>query len=235
MAHKLFKAALLALTTVLAPVETVAQADSGALIVDEVSMATIGRVNKYTTCQRTVECQGATYDVNALFKYSDNLITFDLADQPALATTQSCGFLRNLEVKWGNSNAADATLQLYGSATPYHSYLDLYNPATAGHLIATLDFPTDREADNVLQLQLTADYPYVALLPTGNNVHLRYLRFTWQPDDSLQGLTPTVASDPQLVQTVGRPAYDLSGAPAGVAAEGVVITQGRKTLRQSTR
>lgn len=235
MAHKLFKAALLALTTMLAPAEALAQADNGALIVDEVSMATIGRVNKYTTCQRTVECQGATYDVNALFKYSDNLITFDLADQPALATTRSCGFLRNVEVKWSNSNAADATLQLYGSATPYHSYIDLYNPAMAGQLIATLDFSNDREANNVQQLTIDTDYPYVALLPTGNNVHLRYVRFTWQPDDSLQGLTPTVAAEPQLTQTVDLPAYDLSGAPATVAAEGVVITQGRKTLRQLAR
>lgn len=94
------------------------------------------------------------------------------ANGTGIVTTASGGTVTKIVVGWHDVTDGSRNIKIYGSNTPYSSGKDLYNPATQGTLIGSLQ-------KGETELVVEGDFQYFGIYPSGA-LYLNEIQVTWE-------------------------------------------------------
>lgn len=152
------------------------------------------------------------------------------ANGTGIVTTASGGTVTKIVVGWHDETNGSRNIKIYGSNTPYSSGKDLYNPATQGTLIGSLQ-------KGETELVVEGDFQYFGIYPSGA-LYLNEIQVTWEtggevlervevPTFSVAGGLYTEATDVTIsCATAGATIhYAVNGEAeqTGAAGESVVV------------
>ncbi len=176
----------------------------------------------------------AVYAGNALKGNKPAAGTIQLNNKDAngtgIVTTASGGTVTKIVVGWHDETNGSRNIKIYGSNTPYSSGKDLYNPATQGTLIGSLQ-------KGETELVVEGDFQYFGIYPSGA-LYLNEIQVTWEtggevlervevPTFSVAGGLYTEATDVTIsCATAGATIhYAVNGEAeqTGAAGESVVV------------
>ena len=176
----------------------------------------------------------AVYAGNALKGNNPAAGTIQLNNKDAngtgIVTTASGGTVTKIVVGWHDETNGSRNIKIYGSNTPYSSGKDLYNPATQGTLIGSLQ-------KGETELVVEGDFQYFGIYPSGA-LYLNEIQVTWEtggevlervevPTFSVAGGLYTEATDVTIsCATAGATIhYAVNGEAeqTGAAGESVVV------------
>lgn len=147
-----------------------------------------------------------------------------------IVTTASGGTVTKIVVGWHDETDGSRNIKIYGSNTPYSSGKDLYNSATQGTLIGSLQ-------KGETELVVEGDFQYFGIYPSGA-LYLNEIQVTWEtggevlerveaPTFSVAGGLYTEATDVTIsCATAGATIhYAVNGEAeqTGAAGESVVV------------
>ena len=152
------------------------------------------------------------------------------ANGTGIVTTASGGTVTKIVVGWHDETDGSRNIKIYGSNTPYSSGKDLYNSATQGTLIGSLQ-------KGETELVVEGDFQYFGIYPSGA-LYLNEIQVTWEtggevlerveaPTFSVAGGLYTEATDVTIsCATAGATIhYAVNGEAeqTGAAGESVVV------------
>ena len=152
------------------------------------------------------------------------------ANGTGIVTTASGGTVTKIVVGWHDDTDGSRNIKIYGSNTPYSSGKDLYNSATQGTLIGSLQ-------KGETELVVEGDFQYFGIYPSGA-LFLNEIQVTWEtggevlerveaPTFSVEGGTYTEATNVTIsCATAGATIhYSINGEAeqTGAAGESVVV------------
>ena len=152
------------------------------------------------------------------------------ANGTGIVTTASGGTVTKIVVGWHDNTDGSRNIKIYGSNTPYSSGKDLYNSATQGTLIGSLQ-------KGETELVVEGDFQYFGIYPSGA-LFLNEIQVTWEtggevlerveaPTFSVAGGLYTEATDVTIsCATAGATIhYAVNGEAeqTGAAGESVVV------------
>ena len=94
------------------------------------------------------------------------------ANGTGIVTTASGGTVTKIVVGWHDETDGSRNIKIYGSNTPYSSGKDLYNSATQGTLIGSLQ-------KGETELVVEGDFQYFGIYPSGA-LYLNEIQVTWE-------------------------------------------------------
>lgn len=152
------------------------------------------------------------------------------ANGTGIVTTASGGTVTKIVVGWHDKTDGSRNIKIYGSNTPYSSGKDLYNSATQGTLIGSLQ-------KGETELVVEGDFQYFGIYPSGA-LYLNEIQVTWEtggevlerveaPTFSVEGGTYTEATNVTIsCATAGATIhYAVNGEAeqTGAAGESVIV------------
>lgn len=101
-----------------------------------------------------------------------------------IVTTKSGGKVKKIKVTWNSSTSSGRTLDIYGKNTAYSAATDLYDAATQGTKLGSIEYGTSTE------LEISGDYEYIGLRSASGAMYLTEIEITWETSGSGGDVTP---------------------------------------------
>lgn len=105
-------------------------------------------------------------------------------DNSGVVTTTSGGKVKKIKVTWQSSTTSGRTLDIYGKNTAYSAATDLYDAATQGTKLGSIEYGTSTE------LEISGDYEYIGLRSASGAMYLTEIEITWETSGSGGDVTP---------------------------------------------
>lgn len=141
-------------------------------------------VDKFlATANKYVEFSGVTATSDAVYagktaKSNKGAIQMNGKDQIGIVSTTSGGKVLTVSVVWNKETAADRTLDIYGSNTPYTSAADLYNKSQ-GTKIGSITM-----SGETTTVTVEGDYYYVGLRSNKSAMYLDSITIEWDGSEA---------------------------------------------------
>ena len=141
-------------------------------------------VDKFlATANKYVEFSGVTATSDAVYagktaKSNKGAIQMNGKDQIGIVSTTSGGKVLTVSVVWNKETAADRTLDIYGSNTPYTSAADLYNKSQ-GTKIGSIT-----KSGETTTVTVEGDYYYVGLRSNKSAMYLDSITIEWDGSEA---------------------------------------------------
>lgn len=141
-------------------------------------------VDKFTATKATyTDFSGVTATSDAVYagktaKSNKGAIQMNGKDQIGIVSTTSGGKVLTVSVVWNKETAADRTLDIYGSNTPYTSAADLYNKSQ-GTKIGSIT-----NSGETTTVTVEGDYYYVGLRSNKSAMYLDSITIEWDGSEA---------------------------------------------------
>lgn len=141
-------------------------------------------VDKFTATKATyTDFSGVTATSDAVYagktaKSNKGAIQMNGKDQIGIVSTTSGGKVLTVSVVWNQETAADRTLDIYGSNTPYTSAADLYNKSQ-GTKIGSIT-----KSGETTTVTVEGDYYYVGLRSNKSAMYLDSITIEWDGSEA---------------------------------------------------
>ena len=141
-------------------------------------------VDKFTATKATyTDFSGVTATSDAVYagktaKSNKGAIQMNGKDQIGIVSTTSGGKVLTVSVVWNKETAADRTLDIYGSNTPYTSAADLYNKSQ-GTKIGSITM-----SGETTTVTVEGDYYYVGLRSNKSAMYLDSITIEWDGSEA---------------------------------------------------
>lgn len=141
-------------------------------------------VDKFTATKATyTDFSGVTATSDAVYagktaKSNKGAIQMNGKDQIGIVSTTSGGKVLTVSVVWNKETAADRTLDIYGSNTPYTSAADLYNKSQ-GTKIGSIT-----KSGETTTVTVEGDYYYVGLRSNKSAMYLDSITIEWDGSEA---------------------------------------------------
>ena len=141
-------------------------------------------VDKFTATKATyTDFSGVTATSDAVYagktaKSNKGAIQMNGKDQIGIVSTTSGGKVLTVSVVWNKETAADRTLDIYGSNTPYTSAADLYNKSQ-GTKIGSITM-----SGETTTVTVEGDYYYVGLRSKSGAMYIDSITIEWDGSEA---------------------------------------------------
>ena len=203
---------------------TVAFTGSAATFVDDLTATGLelpgsyGIVEGKSFTSGTVYSAVATTNGNSIQIRSDKITVDGTTHYPGVFNTTSVGNARKVEVTWNPSTTSVRVLQIYGKATPFVSTSTYSSTSQGGTKLGEMTYDGN---STTLSLDITGDYPYIAVVSKKSAQYIESIKITWETAGEITKCATPVISMPET--DYGRSDVDSTPVNITCSTQGATI------------